>query len=178
MPRFKDRPLEWMDVNPRFEACQASDHARNAIACIQRLQAEGRRCLIDGSAQADRWNEGCLELQNHIRAPGRADRPDLTTTLREFIHSFEHATGHMYQILHGMPDTAEDRTQLRQFFNWFDLVYRHSTYAIIASHCPDKNPPSTLRTTINLTTGEVTQEGERGEAVVPKKYRHAANKVR
>ncbi len=178
MPRFKDRPLEWIDVSPRFEACPTSDHAHKAIGFIQRLQAEGRQLLEDGSVQADRWNQGCLDLQNHIRALGRADRPDLPTALREFFHSFEHATGRMYQMMHGIPGIAEDRTQLRQFFNWFDMVYRHSTYAITASYCPNKNPPSTLRTTINLTTGEVTQEGERGEAKVPKKYRHATDKVR
>ncbi len=87
------------------------------------------------------------------------------------------ANSRMYQMLHGTPDVVDDRTKLRQFLSWFDLVYRYSTYAIIASHCPDKNPPSNNSTRINVVTGEVTEEGERGKAMVPKKYRHTINKV-
>jgi len=83
----------------------------------------------------------------------------------------------VYQMLHGLAGIVQDRTRLRQVLGWFDLAYRRSTYAIIASHCPDKNPPSTHGTKINVTTGEVTEEGKRGEATVPKKYRHATNKI-
>ena len=76
MTRFKDRPLEWIDVNPRFEALSSSDHARNAIAFIQVLEIEGAKLLAEGSNQHGRWKEGCAELQGYIRALGQVDDRD------------------------------------------------------------------------------------------------------
>ena len=164
-------------MNPRFEALSSSDHARNAIAFIQVLEIEGAKLLAEGSNQHGRWKEGCAELQGYIRALGQVDDRDLSTSLREFIHLYEHTTERMYRMLQGTRGNAEDISSIRQALNWFDLAYKHSTYAILSSCIPDKNPPQTLRTTINIATGEVTQEGDRGELRVPGKYRNTANKV-
>ena len=177
MVSFEKRPLEWIDVNPRFEGGSMSDHVRNAVAHIQRLEVDGAELFGRDSERFERWQRACKELEGHIRSLGVNRGRDLATSLREFIHSFEHATERMYQIVHGISDSAKSDMSVRQMLARFDLVYKLSTYAIIFSYIPDRIATSTLRTTINLTTGEQRREGEYIEPRVPKTYRHAARKI-
>ena len=177
MTKFASRSPEWIDILPRFEEGAAPDHFRNAISHIQRLENNGARLLGRESDQFERWRQACKELESHITSLGASQDRELATSLREFIHSFEHHTERMYQIVQGISANSEGDTSVRQMLALFDLVYKLSTYAIISTFIPDKKPTSTLWTSINLTTGQHTRGGEYTEPPVPRRYRAAAKKV-
>ena len=176
--RYRDRPVDLGTLVPRFDAEPSWMHVRNANALIERMASEGRKLFGANSAQSRRWQDGWNDVKQHISRLGQ-DNVDLATALREFIQEFEHQTDRMDQMMFGLtnsPDTDSDtRMNDTQLCHWVDLIYKATTYAIISSYISDKQETSTLRTTINLTTGEMTQEGTRSEAKVPRKYRHAAN---
>ena len=181
MARFKNRPIDLGALVPRFDSEPSWMHVRNAVALIERLASEGKRLFGDNSAQTRRWQDGWNDLKQQIRNTGQDSSTELATALREFIHSFEHQTERVQQMTFGLPastdidsDTRMSTSQLR---SWIDLTYRASTYAILSRYIPDKQETSTLRTTINLTTEEMTQEGERIEARVPRKYRNATKRI-
>lgn len=177
MTKFANRLPEWIDILPRFEERATLDHFRNAISHIQRLESNGARLFGRESDQFERWREACKELESHIRSLGAGRDRELATSLREFIHSFEHHTERMYQIVCGISDDSEGDTSVREMLALFDLVYKLSTYAILSTFIPDKEPTSTLWTNINLTTGKQTRGGEYTEPRVPRRYRAAAKKV-
>ena len=177
MTKFASRSPEWIDILPRFEEGATPDHFRNAISHIQRLENNGARLLGRESDQFERWRQACKELESHITSLGASQDRELATSLREFIHSFEHHTERMYQIVQGISANSEGDTSVRQMLALFDLVYKLSTYAIISTFIPDKEPTPILWTSINLTTGEHTRGGEYTEPPVPRRYRAAAKKV-
>ena len=178
MTRFSNRPLEWMDVLHRFDEQSSSLHVRYAISYIDRLASDGARLLRDQPSQADRWRQGCQKLKDYIHNLRIMENHDLATALREFIQEFEHTTFRIYQIRYGIADITDNNLSIPQLVAWFDLIYRTSTYAIIASYIPDKEETNTLVTHINLTTGTQTTTGEIIEPQVPKKYRKAAKPLR
>lgn len=53
-PRFKDRPLELIDLIPRFEGVTAGEHHRNARDFIERLADDGAALFRDDPARAAR----------------------------------------------------------------------------------------------------------------------------
>ena len=180
MARFDERSLQWIDIIGRFEARSHPSHVRDALAFISRLKGEGRRFWPDGSTQLIRWEEGCTELWhflNTLAARRNVDKQDLATAMREFIQAFEHSTERMYQMLYGAVEDPDDDQGVTEVFEWFNLVFRFSTYALLSGWIGDKQDASTIRTTINLTTGEMAQEGERIEMKIPKKYRRSARRI-
>ncbi len=128
-----------------------------------------------------KWQNGWKDVKQHISRLGQVTDTDLATALREFIHSFEHQTRRMYQMMFGLadsPNTDSDTpmnvTQLR---SWIDLTYRASTYAIISIYIPDKQETGTLRIAVNLRTGKTTTERERTKAKLPRKYRNTTKRI-
>ena len=177
MARYKDRPLDLGTLVPRFESEPSWMHVRTARGLIERLASEGKNLFGRDSAQTRRWREGWNAVYQHISRLGQDTDMDLATALREFIQAFEHQTQRVEQMLFGLGDCADSGSDTgmnaSQLRSWIDLTFRASTYAITSSYIPDKQETNTLVTRINVTTGEVTQEGERFEVKVPRKYRNA-----
>ena len=80
----------------------------------------------------------------------------------------------MYQMLYGSVDDPDNDPALKQTLDWFDLVYKLSTYALISTWIDDKTEDVSASITINMTTGEHTEKWARNEMRVPKNYRHAS----
>ena len=97
--------------------------------------------------------------------------------MREFTHEFEHSTQRMYQMLYGPVSNPESDERVGQIMNWFNLVFLSSTYALLSAWIDDKQEHNSLTTRVNLTTGEVRQEGTRSEMRVPRKYRRATKGI-
>ena len=156
-------------------------HVRNANALIERMAEEGKSLFPHDSGQSRRWQEGWDEVKQHISRLGQSNQGDLATALRKFIHSWEHQTERMDQMMFGLTDSRDTESDTRmnasQLRAWTDLTYKASTYAIISAYIPDKQENSMLRMTINLTTRKTTTTWERIKARVPRKYRHATKKL-
>ncbi len=176
-PRFKERRPQSMDFVGRFEAKPSSIHTYNALAAIGRLKDDGANFWEEGSDQLSRWKGACTVLWTFLNTLGTRrdiEKQDLTVVLREFIQEFEHSTWRMYQMLYGVFDDPDDNTALKQILDWFDLLYRLSTYAVISSWIDDKTEQVSVHITANLTTGDRTEQWTRNEMRVPKNYRHAS----
>ena len=180
MARFADRRLQWIDIIGRFEANPSSHHIHDAFSFIGRLKDEGRSFWAKDPEQLLKWQEYCSVLWEFINNLSRrrdVEKQNLATTMREFIQEFEHSTGRMYQMLYGAVPNPDNDESLDRIFAWFDLVFRASTYALVSAWIPDKQESNSLRTTVNLTTGEVRQEGTRSEMKVPGKYRNSTKRL-
>ena len=180
MPRFDERPLQWMDVLGRFEEHSHQRHFREARALTGRLKDEGRDHWPLGSEQLVRWNRSCDELLSFMNGLGKRrdlEKQYLSTALREFIQEFEHQTERMYQMLYGEIADSGNNERLTEIFDWFNLVFRTSIYALVSGWIEDKQDHFAITTTINLTTGETTEERTGTEMTVPKKYRRASKRL-
>ena len=180
MARFDERPLQWTDILGRFEAHSHQIHTHNTLGLIGALKELGRTFWPDGSDQLRRWEEGCAELWSFLNRLGlRRDlnKHDLATVMREFIQEFEHTTGRMYQMLYGEIPDNEDDQKVAEVFDWFNFVFRSAIYALLSGWIEDKQDHFAITTTINLTTGETTQERTGTEMTVPKKYRRATKRL-
>lgn len=179
MVRFAKRPLEWIDVDPRFEGASAQDHVRNARGFIGRLESEGGRKFKGSPEQAARWAAGCLELKQCILKLGTTESLDLHTDMREFFQAFEHERYRIYQMSYSGTGWTPN-----QVLTWFDLIYKHSTYAILAAHLPDRQEINTLATRIQMkigaggVTSTTTTTGKIKKPGVLKKYRTASKRLR
>ena len=140
--RFKDRSLEFLDLNQRFEAKPSSHHMSTAKGAIERLRQEGASFWSEDQQQLRRWREYCNVLWTFIVTDLGSRRfiqkQGVETALREFIGEFEHSTHGMFEMLYGTSDDVDSDPQVRQILSWFELVYRSSTYAIV-SYWLDKN---------------------------------------
>ena len=122
------------DLIPRFEAVPTSEHVRNAVAAVQRLDNDGRSFWPAGSNQLSRWQRCCNDLLAIVNGLGKrrwGQKQDLPTALREFIAEFEHTTYRMLQMLSNRPD-------LEHIGLWCDFTYRLSTYALVSFWIDDK----------------------------------------
>jgi len=180
--RYKDRPIDLGTLVPRFDSEPFGTHVRNANALIERMAEEGNGLFGHDSPQSRRWKEGWEEVKQHISRLGQADREEVPTVLREFIHTWEHLTERMDQMMFGLsdsPDTESDTgMNASQVWAWTELTYRAATYAIVSAYIPDKQETSMVRIAINLATRKTTTTWERIKtARVPRKYRHATKRL-
>ena len=176
MRRFDERPLQWIDVLGRFEKHSHQRHFRDAWALIGSLQDEGRSHWTDGSEQLARWNRGLDDLLSFLNGLGKRrdlEKQDLSTALREFIQEFEHHTRRMYQMVYGEINDPENNERLTEIFDWFNLVFRTSIYALVSGWIEDKQDHLAVTINVNLSTGETTEKRTGTEMTVPKKYRKA-----
>ena len=181
MPRFKERKGQLMDILDRFEAKPSSVHVHTALAAIERLRNDGATFWDENSNQLPRWQEYCTILWMFLNTLGKRrhlEKQDLATALREFIQEFEHSTGGMYEMLYGAFDDPDHNLDLKQMLNWFDLIYRFSTYALISFWIDDKTEEVSVKIKMNMTTGKTTQETTRNEMRVTRNYRRAAKDLR
>lgn len=176
-PRFKARQLQPMDFVGRFEAKPSSTHVHDALSAIGRLKDEGANFWEEGSEQLSRWRRGCTTLWTFLNTLGTrrvVENQDLTTVLREFIQELEHSTWRMYQMLYGIFDDPDNDPRLKQIVDWFDLIYKLSTYAVISTWIDDKTEQVSVHIAVSLTSGERTEKWTRSEMRIPKNYRHAS----
>ena len=179
-PRFQARQPRFMDFVGRFEAESSSIHIRDALSAIDRLKDDGTKFWNEGSDQLSRWRRGCTTLWTFLNTLGSRrdiEKQDLTVVLREFIHEFEHSTWRMYQMLYGILDDPDKDPVLRKMLDWFDLVYKLSTYAVVSTWIDDKTEQVSVRITANLTSGGRREKWTRDKMRIPKNYRHASKNL-
>ena len=97
--------------------------------------------------------------------------------MREFIQEFEHTTWRMNQMLHGAVSESNDDQNITEIFDWINLVFRTSVYALVSGWIDDKQDNSRLEMTVNVPTGETTEKLTRDEMKVPAKYQKAAKRL-
>ena len=176
-PRFPARQPQSMDFVGRFEAKSSPAHVHDALAAIGRLKGEGAKFLNEGSDQLARWREGCTALWtilNTLESRRNFERRDLAVVLREFIQEFEHSTWRMYQILSGVFDSPDNDPTLHRILDWFDMVYKLATYAMISTWIDDQTEQTSEHIRVNLTGGERTENWTRSKMRIPENYRHAS----
>ena len=83
----------------------------------------------------------------------------------------------MYQMLYESVADPDSDEGVREIMDWFNLAYIASTYALASAWIDDKQENASLRTILNLTTGEVREEGTRIEMQVPRKYRKSTKRL-
>ena len=179
-PRFRARQHRLMDFVGRFEAKSSSRHIHDALSAIDRLKDDGANFWDEGSDQLTRWRKGCTTLWTFLNTLGNRrdiEKQDLTVVLREFIQEFEHSTWRMYQMLHGILDDPDNDPALRKMLDWFDLIYKLSTYAVVSTWIDDKTEQVSVRITANLTSGARTEKWTRNKMRIPKNYRHASKNL-
>ncbi len=179
MPKYKDRQLELIDLIDRFESSPSWKHTRDARALIGRLRDDGLVLWDEGSSQLAQWREYSDDLwvfMNNLRERRDSKKQDLQTALREFIQLFEHSERRMDQLLHQFAERPAFDSERVRIRDWTHLVFRICTYAIASSWIDDKQEEITTTITINIMTGERTEEGNRIEMQVPQKYRSATKK--
>ena len=150
------------------------------MGLIGALEDQGRRFWTEGSPQLNRWENGCnvlFEFPNSLGARRDLNKQDLATALREFIQEFEHTSERMYQMLYGEGTEPEDEQGLTEIFDWFNLVFRSSIYALVSGWIDDKQDNFLTTTTINLSTGKSTQERTGTKMTIPKKYQRATKSI-
>ena len=180
MPRFSERQLQWRNIVGRFEAYPYSHHLHNALGIVGRLKDEGARYWDEDSQQFKNWQRYCTDVWSFLNNLGqRRDlrQQGLETAMREFIQEFEHSIGRMYQMLYGSVPDPDSDDGVREIMDWFNLAYIASTYALVSAWIDDKQENASLRTILNLTTGEVREEGTRIEMQVPRKYRKSTKRL-
>ena len=174
MSRFKECPLQMMDLGGRFEAGSSSVHVRNALGAIERLKDEGTRLWDEDSDQLTRWNEGCAILWGFLNTLGqrRHETSELSEVMREFIQEFEHSTYRIRQMLYGRCSDTDDETDAEKVFDWCCLIFQLSIYALVSFWIDDKTEELSVKVKMNMSKKEVTQEWTHKDMQVPKKHRH------
>ena len=180
MSRFKERNPHLMDVLGRFEAHSHQTHMHDAFGVIGRLKDDGRRFWPEGSSQLSRWEEGCTELMSFLNGLGtrrNLDKQDLTTALREFFQEYEHITERMYQMMYGAVNNPNDDERFAEIFDWFNFVFRSTTYALVSGWIDDKQEDIDVNISVNLESGETSQEWTVNEMKIPAKYQRATKRI-
>ena len=175
-PRFQARQPRLMDFVGRFEAKSSPTHIHDALAAIDRMKDDGANFWDEGSDQLTRWRKSCTTLWMFLNTLGNRrdiEKQDLTVVLREFIQEFEHSTWRMYQMLYGTLDDPDSDPTLRQKLDWFDFVYKLSTYAVVSTWIDDKTEQVSARIMASLTSRERTEKWTRNKMRIPKNYHHA-----
>ncbi|MCY4318764.1 MAG: hypothetical protein OXE76_06140 [Alphaproteobacteria bacterium] len=153
--RFENRSLEFFDVIQRFEQKTVSSHVVMAQGAIERLAEEGRPFWPDGQKQSAKWQVYCDTIRSIILNLSErrfVHKQELETALREFISEFEHSTHGLFKLLHGVPD--EDGSIRQRIITLFEVVYRASTYAILAYWVDEKHEEKTTQMTLQISPNE------------------------
>ena len=150
--RFKNRKLSLFDIGDRFERESAQKHMHTARAAIERLRSDGREVLDDQTDQLSRWYHYCnvlLDFMNNLSRFYSIENQPLTTVLRRFIAEYEHSSHRIFRLLYGKRN-AENEQLLQGIVDWMDVVYRYSTYAIIAYWIDEKHDDYAIHTDITM----------------------------
>ena len=80
----------------------------------------------------------------------------------------------MYQMLYGTLEDPDNDSSIKQMLDWFDLVYKLSTYALISAWIDDKMEEVSVSVTVSMTTRGRIEKWTRKDMQIPKNYRHAS----
>ena len=80
-------------------------------------------------------------------------------------------------MLYGRVVEADGGESLRSVMDWFNVTYLASTYALVSAWIDDKQENISLSIRVDLTTGNVRQEGTRTKMRVPKKYQSSTRRL-
>ena len=105
------------------------------------------------------------------------EKQPLETAFREFIQEFEHSISGMYEMLYGTASDPEDSEHIQQIIDWFNLVYRLSTYALVSYWIDDKTEEHIGKITVDMRAGEISEHWTRKEMRVPRKYRRTTKNL-
>jgi len=180
MPRDRNRSLQLGDLVPRFESEPTAVHCRNAVAAIQRLRDDRREFCPDGSAQEARWLKSCDALHDLItglRKRRELEGQSLGTAMREFVQEFEHSTTRIEQILHADSPRKDGELDREAVRDWFNLLYRLATYAILSEWIEDKTESRSVHINVDLASGERREVWAHEPMEIPRRYQRAAKKL-
>ena len=192
MGRFEERSLQLIDLVDRFESVPPSTHTRNALAIIERLNEEVQKLWKQDGHQYAKWKEYCGELSQLLKGMDQRrhrESQGLETALREFIHEFEHSTFRMRQLAYGVVgDVGSKRDEIEgdtdrplsmsEILDWFNLVYRLSTYALTSAWNDDEQGITRVEIQVDMKTGQVREKRTVIERIIPAKYRKFAKRLR
>lgn len=80
-------------------------------------------------------------------------------------------------MVYGTSEDPENSEHIEQIVDWFNLVYRLSTYALIYFWLDDKMEKRIAKIKVDMIAAEITEHWARKEMRVPKKYHHATKKL-
>ncbi|MCY4241014.1 MAG: hypothetical protein OXD36_04655 [Rhodobacter sp.] len=153
--RFRNRSVEFFDIIQRFEEKTVSCHINTARGAIERLAEEGKSFWPDGQDELTQWQRYCDVIRSiilNLNERRFVHKQELETALREFIAEFEHSTYRLFQLLHGVSD--EDGSIRRWIITLFEVVYRSSTYTILAYWLDEKHEEKTTHMTLKISPND------------------------
>ena len=173
--RFKERYDEAHTLSgiQRFEALPSSHHIRNALSLIVRIRQDGVAYFGKNLGQIQSWEEHCNLLYaflNQDLSQRKYKGQDLAKALREYIHEFEHVSYRLHEMLYGPAFKQGDSKTVLELSTRMKLLYRHSTYAILAFWIDDKTEDVVIRVKTNLATGKTRSSIETKGMKIPGKY--------
>ncbi len=150
-----------------------------AQGAIERLRQEGDGFWSEDQKQLKRWRDYCNVLWKFIVADLGNRRfnkkQDLATALREFVAEFEHSTHGMFEMLYGTSEDTDSDSNVRRMFTLFELVYRSSTYAILAYWLDEKHEEKSTTIQVKISQDQRPQI-DIGETVVHREMRKPKNR--
>lgn len=147
---------------------------------LERLRDDRRDYCRSGSEQDERWTGACNTLLNLLKDMQRRhdlEKQDLATAMREFVQEFEHSTARIDQILHSEYAHRQGAPDPDIVFDWMDVVFRQSIYAILSTWIDDKTETRSVSIRIALATGETEEAWTHEPMTVPRKYRRATKRI-
>ena len=80
-------------------------------------------------------------------------------------------------MLYGAVENQDDDPRVAAVFDWFNFVFRSAIYALLSGWIDDKQDDYLINITLNLKTGESSQETTGTGMTVPKKYRRSTKPI-
>ena len=97
--------------------------------------------------------------------------------MREYLQEFEHSTKRIDQILYSEYAQREDALNHEAVYDWIDLTYRLSTYAILSTWLDDKTESRSVHISIDIATGAREEAWTHEHMEIPRRYQRAAKKL-
>ncbi len=119
----------------RLETTTATDELYNARAVIGRLRHDAYQYFEEGSAQFEKWNKECLDLDGLLRKfslPLQHGGEDSVVLLECFIVQFEHAERRFRQVLDEdpVPQPYHESKSFPTDF-WLNALFRFAVNATL-----------------------------------------------
>ena len=160
----------------RFEG-HLHRHGEQAVSVIQRICDDGREYFKrdKDNSRIDSWEENCDALIYFLKDLDQRKHQgqDLSTVMREYFQEFEHSSGRLDQMLHGVAQDHGDDDVVVELWLLLQYAFRESVYGIVAERIPDKKDCEHIDMHVNLSTGLSTTTSYIEKGVTPKKYKHA-----
>ncbi len=123
------------DISDRLEATTATHELYNAHAVIGRLRNDAYQYFKEGSAQFEKWNKECLDLDCQLRKfplPLQLGGEEPVVLLERFIVQFEHAERRFREVLNEdpVPEPYHESKSFPTDF-WLNALFRFAVNATL-----------------------------------------------